>query len=90
MHAMVGCNVKIENSDGLHARPAANVMKEAKRYKADIRITKGERTGNAKSVVEIMTLDISCGDTVWVSCSGESEQEALLAMKQVMESMTDS
>jgi len=87
---MMQCNVKITNASGLHARPAANVMKEAKRYKADIRIVKGERTGNAKSLVEILTLDISCGDVVSVSCSGENEEEALRAMKRIMENNFES
>ncbi len=77
--------ITITNASGLHARPAANVMKTAKRYQSDIRIIKDGRSGNAKSLVEILNLDISRGDTVTLTCQGEDEEDALDGVKSMME-----
>ncbi len=82
---MKQAEITITNPSGLHARPAANVMKAAKKYQAEVRIVKGDRSCNAKSLVEMLNLDISKGDTVMLSCQGEDEAEALDGVKFAME-----
>ena len=41
---------------GLHARPAAQFVKEAKSYRSDIVVIKDGREANAKSSLKLMTL----------------------------------
>jgi len=77
--------VIIKSECGLHARPAANVMKEAKKFKSAVRIAKGSKSCNAKSLVEILSLGVACGDEVTLSCEGEDEEAAADAVKNVIE-----
>ena len=56
--------ILIPNPTGLHARPAAVLANLTKKFKAEIRIQKGEQAVNAKSVVAIMGLEIGQGDKV--------------------------
>ena len=67
----------IPNTTGLHARPAAVLAALAKKYEAEIRLCKGERTANAKSVVSIMGLDIGYRDEVCLNASGSDAEEAV-------------
>ncbi|MBE2295073.1 MAG: phosphoenolpyruvate--protein phosphotransferase [Phycisphaerales bacterium] len=63
--------IVIPNPTGLHARPAAVLANLAKKFKADIRLRKGDQQGNAKSVVAIMGLEIGHGDKVTVIAKGD-------------------
>ncbi|MPN11816.1 Phosphocarrier protein HPr [bioreactor metagenome] len=71
---------------GLHARPAACVMKAAKAYQSKVRITKGDKSGNAKSIIDILSINVNCMDRVDVSCEGEDETEAMQAVLAILES----
>lgn len=60
---------------GLHARPAGLLAKEAMKYTSKITLTKGEKSGDAKRIFNIMGLGIKSGDTVEVTVEGEKEEE---------------
>ncbi|MFO1371072.1 MAG: HPr family phosphocarrier protein [Candidatus Competibacteraceae bacterium] len=57
------------STDGLHC-PAAVLANIAKKFRADIRLRKGDRQANAKSVVAIMGLEIGFGDKIVLCCAG--------------------
>lgn len=67
----------IPNRSGLHARPAAVLANLARRFKAEIKLQRGDRTANARSVVAIMGMDVKCGDKVQVIASGPDAASAL-------------
>lgn len=69
--------ILIPNPTGLHARPAAVLANVAKKFKADLRLQKGDRQANAKSVVAIMGLEVGYGDKVTVVAKGEDADSAL-------------
>ena len=69
--------ILIPNPTGLHARPAAVLANLAKKFKADIRLQKGEQTANAKSVVSVMGLEIGHGDKVILSAKGDDADAAV-------------
>ncbi|MGB0127379.1 MAG: phosphoenolpyruvate--protein phosphotransferase, partial [Rhodocyclaceae bacterium] len=69
--------ILIPNATGLHARPAAVLASVAKTFKAEIRLRKGEREANAKSVVAVMGLEIGCGDKVTLVATGDDAQSAI-------------
>ncbi len=81
--------VTIRSECGLHARPAANVMKEAKKYKSAVSISKNGKSANAKSLVEILGMGINCGEQVTLNCEGEDEEDAALGVKCVMEAQME-
>lgn len=74
---------------GLHARPAASVMKTAKTFQSAVRISKNGKSGNAKSIIDILSINVNCQDCVEVSCDGADETEAMQAITAILESEMD-
>jgi phosphocarrier protein HPr len=54
-------NVLVENQYGVHARPAALIVKMASEYDCDAYITKDDREVSAKSIMGVMTLGADKG-----------------------------
>jgi phosphocarrier protein FPr len=77
----------IASETGLHARPAAAVAAAARRFTSDLRLLKGDREANARSVVSIMTLEVAGGDTVSVVARGEDAGAAVAAIVEILASM---
>ncbi len=69
--------IVIPNATGLHARPAAVLANLAKKFKADLRLQKGDQAANAKSVVAIMGLEIGYGDKVTLIARGDDADAAV-------------
>ena len=65
---------------GLHARPAAMFVKEAKGFGSDIVVVKDGREANAKSSLSLMTLGAKHGDKVVIRAEGEDEEAAVDAL----------
>jgi len=78
--------VVIPNRSGLHARPAAVFVNHSKRFKSDIQLCRGGDKANAKSVVSIMTLNVQCGDKVFLTASGSDSAEALTSLVPLLKS----
>ncbi|WP_168788414.1 phosphoenolpyruvate--protein phosphotransferase [Paraburkholderia aromaticivorans] len=84
--AIVSDEVTLPNPAGLHARPAAVVAVEAKKYKSDIRLLRGGDSANAKSVVSLMGLATQFGDKVCVQAAGPDAAEAAGAIARLLAS----
>ena len=69
---------------GLHARPAARFVKEAKSYSSDIVVIKDGIEVNAKSSLKLMTLGAKHRDKVLVRAEGEDEEAAVDALVAVL------
>lgn len=69
-------NYLITDELGLHARPAGLLVKQAQKYKSDITVRKGEKSGNAKRIFNVMSLAVKKGDRVIFSINGEDEEPA--------------
>lgn len=65
---------------GLHARPAAKFVKEAKSYSSDIVVLKDGQEANAKSSLRLMTLGAKHNDKVVIRAEGEDEDAAVEAL----------
>jgi len=76
--------ILIPNPTGLHARPAAVLANLAKKFKADIRLQKGDDQANAKSVVAIMGLEVGCGDKVVLIAKGEDADAAISTLTPLL------
>jgi phosphocarrier protein len=74
------------NSLGMHARPAAQVVQTANRFRSDIQFEKDGLQINAKSIMGVLTLAAGKGSTVVVICEGVDAPEALAAIAKVFES----
>ncbi|WP_347754493.1 HPr family phosphocarrier protein [Agrococcus sp. ProA11] len=74
--------VTVESSHGLHARPAALFAQAAAKAASAVTITKGDKQVNAASILSVISLGVSKGDTVTITTDDESaldELEQLLA-----------
>ncbi|PID43936.1 MAG: phosphocarrier protein HPr [Gammaproteobacteria bacterium] len=72
--------VTIINQLGLHARAAAKLVATASRFEGAVRITKENKTVDAKSIMSVMMLAASIGTPVIVETEGQDEQQAMQAV----------
>jgi len=78
---MIEFSTVIEFEQGLHARPASELVKVCQKIKSDIKISKGEMTVNPKSILGILTLAAGSKDSLNISLDGEDEEEGGQALK---------
>ena len=79
-------NVTIVNKDGLHARPAAEIVKTAARFASDIVLVRDDLEVNGKSIMGVMMLAAECGSTVTLRASGADEPAAVDAIAALIAS----
>mgnify|MGYP000014706079 CR=1 FL=1 len=82
---MIKEEITITNSAGLHARPAASLVKLASNYKSDFFIHMQGYTVNGKSILGVMTLAAEQGAKLELQVDGPDEEEALKAIKDLFE-----
>ncbi|MFM1652500.1 HPr family phosphocarrier protein [Brevibacillus sp. B_LB10_24] len=78
--------VTIQNQTGLHARPAAEFVKTASKFQAEITLIKGEKVINAKSVIGVMSLAASKGTVLTLKAEGPDAAEAIEALSNLIDS----
>ena len=78
-------NYVIKDEVGIHARPASELVKEAKKYSSTITIAKGDKSAVATKLMAVMSLGVKCGEEITVTVEGEDEDTAVEKMKDFME-----
>lgn len=76
----VVAEVELSNATGLHARPAALFVAEARKFDAEVTVSNGGDPVSAVSSVGLATLDARKGDTLHVSATGPDAQAAVAAL----------
>ncbi len=71
----------ITDPQGIHARPAGLLVKEAKKYESKITIAKGARTGDVKKIFAVMALGAKQGEEIKITVDGADEDTAAAAME---------
>jgi len=82
-------DVEIKNKLGLHARAAAKLVHTAARYRADIKIKKGDEEVDGKSILGILLLAAGRGSTVTLRADGDDERDALDAVEKLIDAKFD-
>jgi len=75
--------------EGLHLRPAAQLILVAKKFRSTISLKCGERIGDLRSILSIIALCATMGMPIDVEATGEDEQEAAQAIEQVFSTQTN-
>ena len=70
-------SVRIVNRNGVHARPAAEIVKLAARFKSDITLSRDELEVNGKSIMGVMMLAAEYGSTVTLRATGPDADAAV-------------
>lgn len=76
----------VTNKSGLHARPAALLVKAASDFQSQVNILKDGKTFNAKSILSVMSAGVRQGETVTIQTSGTDEEAALNAIIVLIQS----
>lgn len=74
-------NYVITDTEGIHARPAGALVKQAAGYACKVTIKKGAREVDAKRIMGIMSLGVKCGMEVTVKADGEGEEQAIAELE---------
>lgn len=77
---MLERSVQILNKNGLHARPAAEIVKVSGKYKSDITLIREGMEVNGKSIMGVMMLAAECGATLVLRAEGDDAAAALDAL----------
>jgi phosphocarrier protein len=81
--------VVLASKHGLHARPAADLVRLASKYQSDIKLTKDDITVDAKSIMGVMMLAAECGSEVLITAEGTDEVEAMAAVAELLETESE-
>lgn len=74
----------ITDPEGIHARPAGELVKVAKQFASTIKLTKDGKSGDCKKIFGIMGLAVKNGQEVTLTFEGEDEEAAYEAVSQFM------
>lgn len=83
---MITRNVTVRIPIGLHARPATFFIQKANSYKCSIWVEKDDRRVNAKSLLGVLSLNITQDTQITLIADGEDEIEALNGLEELSES----
>lgn len=71
----------ITDAEGIHARPAGELVKAAKAFTSTMKITKDDKTVDAKRLLALMGMGIKKGQMITLTIEGPDEAEAAAAME---------
>lgn len=66
----------ITDPEGIHARPAGILVKQAAGYQSSVKIAKGEKSADAKRIFGVMGLGVKTGEEVTITVEGADEDTA--------------
>jgi phosphocarrier protein HPr len=82
---MVSRTVTITNALGMHARAAARFVHAATAFRSQVRVVRGNRVTDGKSIMGILLLAASRGTALIITADGPDEHEALDALCSLVE-----
>jgi phosphocarrier protein len=74
----------IVNQEGLHARPAAKIVRLASSFAADIELAKDGLDVNGKSIMGVMMLAAECGSSIIIRANGPDAEQAVQALADLV------
>lgn len=77
--------IKVQNEDGLHARPAGILAKAVSQFTSKVELSVGGRKINSKSIMSIMSLGLKGGDEILFSVEGDDASLAVEKIKKLFE-----
>lgn len=81
---LVQTEVEVVNRAGMHARPAAEFVKIAGRFKSDIRVEKDGLEVNGKSIMGVLMLAAERGSRLRLSAQGRDAEDAVHALSELV------
>jgi phosphocarrier protein len=82
---MSSCDVTVVNPLGLHARAAARFVHAASAFAARIRVGRGSRQMDGKSIMGLLLLSAAQGSVITITADGPDEAAAIAALRALVE-----
>lgn len=73
----------VQNKMGIHARPAAMIVRVTNKFKADVFVEKDEEQVNGKSIMGLMMLAAGKDSNVKFLATGEDAEQMLEELEQL-------
>lgn len=77
----------INNSQGLHARPATLLVQKATTFKCEVSVECNGKCANAKSLIGVLSLGVNKGYSVKLITNGTDEETALEEITAVVQGL---
>ncbi len=78
--------VTIVNKNGVHARPAAEIVKTAGKFASNVTIVRDDLEVNGKSIMGVMMLAAECGAQITLRATGDDAEAAVEALAELVAS----
>ena len=76
--------VEVQNRHGLHARPAAEFVKLASRFEAEVKVSKDDLEVNGKSIMGVLMLAAEPGAVLTLRADGADAEAAVGALEEYL------
>lgn len=86
---MIERSVTITNKYGLHARPAMQFVETASRFSSDVRLVRGEKIADAKSIMDVLMLAAENGADLIIKAEGDDAEQAVETLSDLVASRFD-
>jgi len=81
--------VRIVNESGLRSRPAAEFVRAVNVFRSEIWIIKGGKRFSARSIIEVLTASLNCGDTAIIEGQGPDSDRAIACLAKLVSEFSD-
>ena len=83
---MIEREATIVNQEGLHARPAARIVRLASTFASEVELAKDGLEVNGKSIMGVMMLAAECGSSIIIRANGPDAEAAVQALVELVAS----
>jgi len=74
----------IKDENGIHARPAGLLAKEAQKFTSVINLTANDRSVSIRKLLALMGMGVKQGDEIMITAEGADENEAIAKLEAFM------
>jgi phosphotransferase system HPr (HPr) family protein len=82
-------DIKIVNELGLHARPAAQFVRNANAFRSEIWLIREDRRFSANSLIDLLRANLNCGDTAVLEAHGVDADDAVERLEKLLVEFRD-
>jgi len=83
---MIKENIRVVNSTGLHARPAATLVKTLKKYESSVTLVNGDKTVILKGMMSVLGAGVKGNSDIEIIVDGADEMDAMSEIKDLFAS----
>src|SRR5207302_8439630 len=81
---VVARQITIQNELGLHARPAAEFVRVANGFRAEITLIKDEQRFSASSLIDVLRANLDCGASAMLEARGADAEAAITRREKLL------